>query len=168
MASGDLLAVYTALDVQFRASASATLDSRNEHPVLDFDAAVTEEAVFPFVMPPHYGGGGVTVTVAWMSSTVAGGAAGPRWEGDWERHQDDAFDLDADGFVGGTLQGVSPDPPSLSGEVSYDDITFTDGAQIDSLAVNESGRFKLVRNHDHADDTMSGDAEMLRLIVKET
>ncbi len=168
MASGDLLAVFTALANQFRVTNPATFDVRNEHPVLDFDASTAEDAIFAGVIPPHYDGGGITVTVVWMSSTVAGGTAGVRWEGDWERHEDDAFDLDADGFVGGTLQGVSPDPPSVLGEVSYDDITFTDGSQIDSLAANESFRFKLIRAVANGDDTMSGDAEMLRLIVKET
>ena len=47
-------------------------------------------------------------------------------------------------------------------------IAFTDGAQIDSLAVGESFRFKVTRKVADAGDDMAGDAEILRCEIKET
>ena len=163
MASGDTLAVFTPQHNQPPSSGFATLDIRNDHPVLDFDAAASEDAIFGGVLPRHYGGGGIKARVVWMASSATTLEA--RWEGSFERHQDDAFDLDADGFA--TEQIVEPTAPSASGEVSYDDITFTN-AQIDGLLVGESFRFRLRRNGGHANDDMAGDAELLRVELRET
>ena len=55
----------------------------------------------------------------------------------------------------------------MSGEVAYDAIAFTN-AQIDGLLVGESFRLRLSRNPPHADDNMAGDAEMLRVELRET
>ena len=54
MASGDTLAVFTPLHNEPPASIFATLDTRNSIPVLDFDAATDEEAVFGGFLPNNY------------------------------------------------------------------------------------------------------------------
>ncbi len=164
MASGDTLVVFTALHNEPPSSAFATLDTRNSHPVLDFDPSTDEEAVFGGIMPRHYAGGGVTVMLVWMTSTAVGGEQ-VRWEAQFERHQDDAFDLDGDGFA--AVQGVTADVPTVAGEVSYDDIAFTN-AQIDGLLVGESFRLKVRRDVDLAADDAPGDAELLRVEIRET
>ena len=100
-----------------------------------------------------------------MASTATTGNT--QWQISIERWQDDADDLDSDSFS--LFNGGGQDAaPSISGEVSYDDITFTDGADMDSLAANEAFRLKIRRDADDANDDMAGDAELVRVIVKET
>ncbi len=167
MASGDTLLIFEPKNNDPPATIYATLDTRNLHPVLDFDAAADEEAVFPIFLPKAYGGGGITITLIWMASTATSGNV--VWQAAFERHVDDGFDLDSDGFAAFNNGGQDV-APSASGEVSYDTVTFTDGVDMDSLAANESGRLKIRRDADSTDatDDMAGDAELLRVIVKET
>jgi len=167
MASGNYLAVFTPLNNEPPASAFATLDTRNSVPVLDFDDTTDESAVFGGVLPAHYSGGGLTVTLVWMATSATTG--GVSWDVSIERHQDDAFDIDSDGFAAANNSG-SATTASATGEQQYTDITFTDGADMDSLAAGESFRLKVTRdaNGTTATDDMSGDAELIRVIVKET
>lgn len=167
MASGDVLVIFTPLHNQPRGSSYATLDTRNSHPVLDFDAATDEEAYFGGVLPNYYSGGGLTVTLVWSASTATSGNC--VWQVDIERHSDDNVDLDSDSFGGLNGSGAVA-APNVSGEVSYDNVTFTDGADMDNLVANESFRLKVRRDADDtsATDNMTGDAELHRVIVKET
>ena len=167
MASGETLAVFTPLHNEPPTTNFATLDTRNAIPVLDFDAAADEEAVFGGFLPDNYAGGGLTVTLVWMASTATSGNT--VWQVAIERWQDDAVDLDTDSFVAFNNGGQNL-APTVSGEVSYDDVTFTDGADMDSLAKNEAFRLKVRRDADSTDatDDMTGDAELARVIVKET
>jgi len=167
MASGNFLAVFTPLNNEPPASNFATLDTRNSVPVLDFDDTTDESAVFGGVLPAHYAGGGLTVTLVWMATSATSG--GVSWDVAIERHQDDAFDIDSDGFAAANNSG-SATTASATGEQQYTDITFTDGADMDSLAAGESFRLKVTRdaNGTTATDDMSGDAELIRVIVKET
>lgn len=167
MATGETLAVFTPLHNEPPTSVPATLDLRNNIPVLDFDAATDEEAIFGGFLPNNYDGGGLTITLVWMASTATSGSC--VWQVDIERWEDDAVDLDSDSFVG-LNNGGQDTAPTVSGEVSYDDVTFTDGADMDSLAKNEAFRLKVRRDADStaATDDMAGDAELARVIVKET
>lgn len=164
MASGNTLCVFTPLANEPPASAFATFDLRNSVPVLDFDDATDESAVFGGVLPANYAGGGLTVTLVWMATSATSGDV--VWNVDIEAHPDDAFDIDADGFVG--ANAATGTTASATGEQQYTAITFTDGADMDSLAATESFRLKVTRDANNGSDTMSGDAELLRVIVKET
>ena len=164
MASGDTLVVFTPLHNEPPSSNAATIDLRNQHAVLDFDAATDESARFGGVMPRNYGGGGVTVTLIWMASTATSGAV--VWNVSWERHADDAFDLDSDGFA--AVNAATDTAANVSGEVSYPTIAFTDGADMDSVAVGESFRLNVTRDADNGSDDMAGDAALLRVEIKET
>lgn len=164
MASTDFLAVFKPQDNEPPASNYATLDTRNGVPVLDFDATTDESAVFGGVLPNNYDGGGLTITLVWMATSATSGDT--IWLAGIERHQDDAFDIDTDGFSAeNTATGTAP---NVSGEQQYTDITFTDGADMDSLAAGESFRIKISRDADHGSDNMTGDAELMRVIIKET
>ena len=167
MASGDVLLVFTPLHNEPPTSIFATLDVRNSIPVLDFDASTDEEAVFGGVLPDNYAGGGLTVTLVWMATSATSGNV--VWAVQIERHSDDDIDLDSDSFAA-LNNGGQDVAPSASGEVSYDDVTFTNGADMDSLDKNESFRLKVRRDADNtaATDDMSGDAVLMRVIVKET
>lgn len=164
MASGDSICIFTPQQNEPTASAFATFDTRNAIAVLDFDDTTDESAVFGGVLPRNYAGGGLTVTIIWMATSAT--TAEVRWDVQIERHQDDTDDLDADTFA--AVQSVTATTASASGEPAYDTIAFTSGAQMDSLAAAESFRLKITRDANHADDDMTGDAELMRLEVKET
>lgn len=145
-------------------SSYATLDLRNGHPVLDFNASADESAIFGAVLSPEYNGGGLTIEIYWMATSATSGDV--KWNAEIESHTDDADDLDSDSFA--SAQTTTTTTASASGEVKKTTITFTDGAQMDSLAAGESFRLRITRDADHGDDTMSGDAELLRCVFRET
>lgn len=164
MATTNFMAVFTPLNNEPPAASYATVDTRNSVVVLDFDAAADESAVFGGVLPNNYAGGGLTVTLVWMATSATSGDV--VWNVSIEAHPDDAFDIDADGYA--AANAATGTTASASGEQQYTDVTFTDGADMDSLAAGESFRIKVTRDADAAGDTMTGDAELLRVIIKET
>lgn len=164
MASGDTLLILTPLGASFPTSNFPTLDTRNNHPVLDFDDTTEESCFWNLVMPRHYGAGGITATYIWMASGVTVNEA--VWGGAFERHEDDAFDLDADGFAA-DQNSPAATAPSADGEVSYDTIAFTD-AQIDGVLVGESFRYRAKRVAADAGDDLVGDAMLLIIELRET
>ena len=163
MASGDMLVILTALHNEPPASDGASFDTRNQHPVLDFDASTNESAVFSAIMPRHYASGGVTVYIHYAMSTATSGNVD--WDVSFERIGDQQQDLDSDGFA--AVNSVdNTTVPGVSGNVDIVNVTFTDGADMDSVAVGESFRVKVTR--DAVSDTASGDAELLAIEIKES
>ena len=166
MASGDTLCYFNALHGEPPASAFATLDTRNAVPVLDFDATTDEAIVFGGLMPRHYAGGGVTVTVGWMASSAITGTIS--LDAAFMSVTDDADDLDTKAFA--AANNANAAPASASGEVQYTTIAFTDGADMDSVAVGEYFRLQITRDADSttSTDDMVGDAELVFVEIKET
>jgi hypothetical protein len=163
MASGDTLVIFTALHNEPPSSNAATLDLRNQHPVLDFDASTNESAVFAGVMPRHYDGSGVTVYLHYSMSSATSGDVD--WDVAWERIGDQQQDIDSDGFA--AVNSVdNTTVPGTSGNVDIVSVAFTDGADMDSVAVGEGFRLKVTR--DAASDTAAGDAEIRFIEIKET
>lgn len=164
MASGDTLLIFTPLHNEPPASNYATLDNRNQHPVLDFDDTTNESAIFTGVMPRNYAGTtGVTVYIHYaMSSAVANTID---WDVAFERIGDQQQDIDADGFA--AVQSVdNTTVPGTSGNVDIVSVAFANGAEMDSVAVGESFRLKVTR--DAASDDAAGDAELVAVEIKET
>jgi hypothetical protein len=180
MASGDTLIVFTPHANEPPATNFATIDLRNGHMVLDFDNTTNESALFGAVLPRNYAGGGITVAILWMGGSagllrdaISGGdvitplaTGNVKWNAAFERHQLGTDDLDTDSFA--AAQTVTSAAPATDGSVQSASIPFTNGAQIDSLAVGESFRLKVTRDAADAGDTMSGDAELLRVELRET
>lgn len=163
MSSGDTLVIFSPLHNEPPASNPATLDTRNQHPVLDFDASTNESAVFSSIMPRHYASGGVTVYIHYAMSTATSGDVD--WDVAFEQIGDQAQDLDSDGFA--AVNSVdNTTVPGTSGLVDIVNVTFTDGADMDSVAVGEGFRIKITR--DAANDTAAGDAELRFVEIKET
>jgi len=163
MASGDTLLIFTPLNNEPPSSYYATLDTRNSHPVLDFDDATAEFALFTSILPRAYSGGGLTVTLWFtMSSAVSGDVV---WTFFIERIGE-VQDIDSDGFALDytTTKTVS----GTSGMAVKAERTFTDGSQMDNLAVGEPFRLKIRRTAEVGSDTASGDAELLAVEIKET
>ena len=77
MAANETLAIWEAFGGVPPAAAAATLDTRNGHMVLDFDADTNETAYFESVLPKHYAGGNLAVKLHWMATSATGGSV--RW-----------------------------------------------------------------------------------------
>jgi hypothetical protein len=116
------------------------------------------------VLSPQYGGGGLTVRIRWSATSATSNAV--RWEAAFRRIDDDAEDVDTSHTY--DYNGVTATTASASGEVDYTTITFTAGADMDSLAAGESFVLRLRRKADDAADTMTGDAELHAVMVTET
>ena len=163
MATGNTLCIFIPLNNEPTTTNYATLDTRNQHPVLDFDGGTNEDAVFSAVMPRHYAGGGVTVYIHYAMSTETTGDID--WDVAFERIGDQQLDIDADSFA--AVQSVdNTTVPGTSGLVDIVSVAFTDGVQMDSVAVGEGFRLKITR--DAVSDTSTGDAELLFVEMKET
>jgi len=166
MASGDTLVTFFPQHNEPPASIYATLDLRNVHPVLDFDATADEEAAFSAILPRNYAGGGITATLYVAGSTATSGNV--VFQAAFERIGV-VQDMDADSFAAFntsgavTVSGTSGIPVAVT-------ITFTDGAQMDSVAAGELFRFKIRRDADDTSgtDSMTGDAEVRAVELKET
>jgi len=163
MASGNTLLIFTAHANEPTLTNYATLDIRNQHPCLDFDDTTNEDAVFTGVMPQNYAGGGVTIYLHYsMSSALTGDID---WDVAFERIGDQQQDIDTDDFA--AVQSVdNTTVPGTSGLVDIVNVAFTNGAQMDSIAVGELFRIKITR--DATNDTSTGDAELHSIEIRET
>lgn len=144
------------------ASNFATLDTRNSHPVLDFDTTTQETAMFSDVISSAYGGGDITVSVQWAATSATTGTIG--WDVTFER-VGTAQDIDSDSFA--TAQTITAATVSgTSGILSSTSVSITAGSTgTDSLAAGEGYRLRIRR--DVANDTATGDAELWGVVVSE-
>ena len=164
MASGDTLVVFTPLSNEPPSSNFATLDTRNQHPTLDFDDTTNESAVFSAVMPQNYSGAtGVTVYIHYAMTSATSNTVD--WDVSFERIGDQQLDIDGDSFA--DVNSVdNTTVPGTSGLVDIVNVAFTNGADMDSVAVGEAFRLKITR--DAASDDATGDAEILAVEIRET
>lgn len=165
MATGDLLALWGAYDNEPPAANYATLDTRNAHPVLDFDDTTDEAAIFSGVLPPNYAGGGLTAKLHYAMTSATTGKI--RWDASVER-LGETQDMDADSFASAQSVNVAA-VDGTSGVLDVASVAFTSGAQMDSLAAGEGFRIKIERKpSDTTNDTATGDAELRFLALYET
>lgn len=165
MASGDTLAAFLPQANEPPSANYATCDTRNSIAVLDFDPATSESMVFRGMLPSNYAGGGLTLNIYWMATTATTG--GVVWGGSIERAQEGGTDQDTDSFATEQLSAAVT-TNATSGIKSKSTITFTSGANMDSLAAGEPFRLKIARKPADAGDTMTGDAEFTEAHLKET
>lgn len=164
MASGQTLATFGALDAEFPASNYATLDTRNNHAVLDFDTTTGETAYFTGVMPQNYSDAtGVTVFLHWAASSATSGTVG--WLIAFERMGDGGTDIDADSFAGDqTVTAETVD--GTSGIMDVSSVAVTKGANMDSVVAGDTFRLRVTR--DVGGDSATGDAELIAIEIRET
>lgn len=163
MASGNSLVSFAATDNHPPASAYATPDVRNSHPVLNFDASAAENACFQAVLARHYGGGGITLALVWMAKTATSGNV--MWTAAFEKLP--GTDHDTDNFA--TAQAAAAAAANgTSGVPTVTTIAFTN-AQIASLAAGDAFRLKVTRDATNGSDTMNADdAQLVAVELKET
>jgi hypothetical protein len=151
--------VFTPLQAQPPATNFATLDTRNNIAVLEFDGGTTDESTtFVGIMPEAASlGSGLKVRIHWMADTATSGDV--RWGVAFERMN---TDLDSDSFdtvaeLNGTANGTSGIP-------TVTEITIT---TIDSTVAGDAYRLKVYREaSDTTNDTMSGDAQVIAVEVR--
>jgi hypothetical protein len=153
MATGDTLAIWGPLAGLPPTSGFASLDVRNGHVVLDFDAAADESALFGAILPAHYGGGDLTVELHWTSTSATSGNV--RWLAAAEKTT--GTDIDADGF--GSASAATAAAPTSAGALIKSTLTVS-AANAGNPAAGDALRLKVTRDADHAADTMAGDAEL--------
>lgn len=128
-----------------------------------FDQSAIEYKDF-WVYLSNYGGGGLTLTIPWAAVSATTGVV--RWSAALRAIPDDTEDVD----VAQTYDFNDTDATTAtaSGELAYDTVTFTNGADMDSIANNQVGILRIRRNASHANDTLVGDAQMTMPILRET
>lgn len=162
MASGNTLLTVGPLSNEPPSANYATLDLRNSHPCLDFDAATIEYANFSGILPAHYAGGGLTLKIHWSATSATSGNV--VWNAAIEAIA--SLDIDADSFA--TAQTATGTANGTSGVETITTITFSSGANMDSLAAGGAFRLQVSRNATSGSDTMTGDAELLYMEILET
>ena len=174
MASGDGLCMWTVASNEPPDADYATLDSilstssddpDDIFPVLDFDPGATNEhGVLPGpVMPGHYDGGGVTLFIWFVCEATSGNVK-----------IDAAFkDLSAGvNMLTATYAAIQTTTVAVNGTATVivkATITFTDGAQMDSVSAENPFNLRITRDsEDGADTVNSNDWELWRAYLKET
>jgi hypothetical protein len=162
MAAGNTLVIFGPEGNRPPSSNYATLDTRNGHLVLDFDASADESAIFTGVMPQHYAGGSIVVYLHVTFSSATSGNAD--FEVAFERIGT-TQDTDADSFAAAKAVNVAAN--GTNGIPTIASITFSQ-AEADGIVAGEYFRVKVTRDADDAtNDTASGDAELLAVELRE-
>jgi hypothetical protein len=150
------------LDNEAPSSNFAMLDSRNGHPVLSFNDTTAQSAVFTLVMPNDYSGAGITVTLYWAGATATSGNV--MWQATLEAVAAGSQDTDSDGFA--TAQAFAAAAANASsGVLTKSSLSVSNGANMDSIAAGDLFRLKITRDASNASDTMTGDAQLMRVMM---
>lgn len=140
----------------------ATLDTRNSHPVLDFDTTTQEAAIFSSRIPDGVDlTNGLVVFVQWAATSATTGTIG--WDVSFERIVDSGIDIDSDSWS--TAQTITA--TTVSGTSGITKVTSVTISQVDlpfGLTAGDMIRIRIRR--DVASDTATGDAELLQVEIK--
>ena len=140
------------------------ITTRNQHVLAAFDDSTDEIGYYTGILPDDYQGDGLTVEINWIAATATSGDV--RWLGSFERLANGGIDLDSDSFAADNA-GTST-ARAISGIIRTTTISFTDGADMDSIAAGDTFRFRVTRDASNAGDTMTGDAQIVSVLIKGT
>ena len=152
---------WNAQDNQPPASAYATFNTRNSIGVLEFDAATAEDAVFVGIVPEAADfTTGISVFLHWMGATATSGNT--IWTTAFERSN---TDLDADSFA----TGINSSASAASGTSGIITKLQNDhsGSEIDGMTAGDLFRLKVTRKAADASDTMTGDAQLVAVEIRQ-
>jgi len=171
MASGDPLFRIGAWDFNpsgtngalFQTRQSATTEKEVFH-IAAFDDTTDQYLDIQLTMPDAYAGTtGITCSIRWAATVTTSTTI---WKIGLRRLADDATGSDLDASHTYAFNSVTASPASASGEVAYDSITFTDGADMDNVVAGDEFNLRIYR--DAVTDGMSGDAQLLSIYIYET
>lgn len=163
---GNTLMAWFSKDGEPPSSNYATIDTRNQIPVLDFNDSTDESIEFSGIMPRSYSGNGVTLILGWMATDTTVTPHNCIWQAAFKSVTSDTDDLDSKAFA--AANSVTDAEASASGEVVYAEITFTDGADMDSVAAGEYFRLKVNRDADNGSDNLTDDSELVSVEMRDT
>jgi len=160
MASGDSLMTFTPLDNRPPAANFASLDTRGEFVVLDFDDTADEAGQFYAILPSHYSGGNLIAAVTWTTSSAITGNGLLRVEA---IRLASGANLDVPP-VASDSENIALAAPATHGNlVVFETAPLTVGG----LASGEILLFVLTRLATDASDTLVGDVELLTVEIRE-
>jgi hypothetical protein len=149
---------FTPADNQPPSTNFATLDTRNQILVLEYDAATQESANFIGLIPEGASlTDGLTVRLWWMADTATSGNV--RWGVSFEAV---GTDNDSDSF-----SSVTEATGAANGTSGIETVTSITATAIDSLAAGDRFRLRVARiSADANNDTMTGDAQLVAVEVR--
>jgi hypothetical protein len=163
MATGDHLCSFSCLAAELPNTGFPTFGLRNDHAILSFDATADNTAYFSGVLPDHYDGGGLDVEIHWCAATATGNTC--VWAIDIDRIGEGQQNIGGNSWAG--AQTASATAPGTAGLVDIHTDSFTTGSQMDGLLKNEMFFLSIMRDVDPTDN-MSGDAQLLQVVIRET
>lgn len=159
MASGNSLVILTAIANEPPVSNYALFSSLNGYPVLAFTINLSQEGKFTAVLPQHYSGGGITAYVHYSMATATSGNV--TWAVSFDALPANAV-ANADNYA--AEQTSTSAVPGTANRIAVVSIPFTDGAQIDSIAIGNAFHLKIRRT----DNSAAGDAHLIAVELRET
>ena len=174
MASGKVVGIIQAVmapaanGAAFGVRAGGSTPGEN-FPIFKFDDTTSEYLDIYFKLE-NYDAGGLVVAGMWSAADTTVDPDVVKWEGAFRRLQADAEDIDASHTYDYNAATESQEA-SASGEgVFFSGMTFTHGADMDSIVNGECGVFRLRRNTSTTGNNLGGDAELWisTLTIKES
>jgi hypothetical protein len=130
---------------------------------LAYDEGTDQTGYWLCCMPEGYGSGGLTVKVAWTHLSTSGNNFGA--EVGFARLQADTTDIDSLSFAANNTGTWAHN--GTDGGWNTDTITFTNGADMGSIAAGELFVVRLVRNTSVGSD-LAGDVLVAGMAIRET
>jgi len=152
---------FDANDAIFPDSNPVVAGSRNNHPILGFDDTTAESIIFNNTIPNNYDGEDINVDIDWVAETATTG--GVTWGVEIEANAPGGNDIDSDSFD--TQQTGTSTTNGTSGIIKRTTITLTQ-VEADAIAANDSFRLRVQRVTGDGGDTMTGDAEIIKVSVR--
>jgi hypothetical protein len=156
-------------DAEFPSTGFATIDTRNNHPCLDFDDTTTETVFFTGFIPQgaSFATSGTALTFVLLSTATSALTGNIGWLVALERIVANGIDIDGDDF--GTAQPGSAAVigGANTGKVTEVSVTFTLAQLPSLLAAGDMIRVRVQRNTSVSGDH-AGDAELLGVYANMT
>lgn len=143
---------------------AATVVTRNNHKLLAFDDTTEERVYIHGVMPESYSGGALTVGIFWCAATATSGTV--QWETAIQRIEEDVDDID--GINPSTPVQNGTAAPSVAGYINPNGHTHAAGTPVDNITGGDAFVIRVRRLAADAGDTMVGDAQILRITLRES
>lgn len=159
--AGGFMAQFDANNALYPSTDPAVASSRNAHPIIAFDDTTAESVVFNSSVASGYGGEDINVDIDWVAETATTG--GVTWGVEFEANAPGGNDIDSDSFA--AQQTGTSTTNATSGIITRTTITLTQ-AQADAIAANDSFRLRVERVTGDGGDTMSDDAEIIKVSVR--
>jgi hypothetical protein len=154
------LAVFSAADGILTATSAPTAVTRNDREMLAYPDSATSTAYFTGVAPRNYVvTGPLRAKVFWVAATATSGDV--RWSVAFERLDTGGPNVDSDNFGGNELVNATT---AVNGEINLAVIPFTN-AEADGIKAGNALRIRVRRMGSSPGDTMTGDAQVMRVVI---